>query len=198
MLTITRLTADDYAKSQWSGGSTTQMAIEPAAAVYAERDFLWRLSSATVELEESLFTALPDYDRLIATLSAPIELSHDGGERFELKPYAVHAFDGGAETRSWGQCVDFNLMLRKGKAAGAAHAVRGGESVAPQGDLNAEGHVLYLYCVQGPARLLSGAERLELAAGDCAVVRGWKGEELRIEGDNAMCMAAEAWLSKKA
>ena len=197
MLNITRLTSADYAKSQWSGGSTTQMAIEPAGAVYAERDFLWRLSSATVELEESLFTALPDYDRLIATLSAPIDLSHDGGERFALMPFAVHAFDGGAETRSWGQCVDFNLMLRKGKAAGCARCVCGGESFAAAGDTAAEGHVLYLYCVQGPLCLVCAGERLELDAGDCAVLRGLTAEELSIEGDKAVAMAAEAWMIKK-
>lgn len=194
MLNITRLTSADYAKSQWSGGSTTQMAIEPAGAVYADRDFLWRLSSATVDLEESLFTALPDYDRLIATLSAPIELCHNGGERFELKPYAVHAFDGGDETQCWGKCVDFNLMLRKGKAAGAARAVRGGEAIEPAGDVKAEGYVLYLYCVQGPMSLVWGEERMELTAGECAVVRGLGGEELRAEGEHAVCMAAEAWL----
>lgn len=198
MLNMTRLTASDYAKSQWSGGSTTQMAIEPAAAVYADRDFLWRLSSATVELAESNFTALPDYDRLIATLSAPIDLSHDGGERFTLAPYAVHAFDGAAETRSWGQCVDFNLMLRKGKAAGCARCVRGGEILRAEGDVNAEGHVLYLYCVQGAMRLSCCGESLELEAGDCAVIRNLKAEELRMEGEAAVAMAAEAWMIKKA
>ena len=197
-MNVTLLNSTDYLASQWSGGSTTQMAIEPAGAVYADRDFLWRLSSATVELEESLFTALPAYDRLIATLSAPIELSHDGGERFELKPYAVHAFDGGAETRSWGQCVDFNLMLRKGKAAGSARCVRGGESFSAAGDTAAGGHVLYVYCVEGPMNLSCGAESLALKAGDCAVVRGLQGEELRCEGNGAVAMAAEAWLLKKA
>jgi len=194
MLNITRLSAENFARSQWSGGSTTQMAIEPAAAVYAERDFLWRLSSATVELEESDFTALPDYDRLIATLSTPIELSHNGGERFELKPYVVHAFDGGAETRCWGKCVDFNLMLRKGKAAGCARCVRSGDSFAAEGNTASESHVLYLYCVQGPLRLVCGSESLDLDAGDCAVLRGLKAEELAVEGENAAAMAAEAWL----
>lgn len=197
MMNVTLLNSTDYLASQWSGGSTTQMAIEPAGAVYAERDFLWRLSSATVELEESLFTALPDYDRLIATLSAPIELSHDGGERFVLEPYAVHAFDGGAETRSWGRCVDFNLMLRKGRSAGCARCVRGGESFAAAGETAAEGHVLYLYCVQGPLCLVWGAERLALSAGDCAVIRGLGDEELCLQGEHAVAMAAEAWLIKK-
>lgn len=192
MLNVTRLTAADYATSQWSGGSTTQIAIEPAGAVYAERDFLWRLSSATVELEESLFTALPDYDRLIATLSAPIELSHDGGERFELSPYAVHAFDGGAETRSWGKCVDFNLMLRKGRAAGFARCVCGGESYVPAGAQSAVGHVLCFYCVEGSGEVRIGSEGYGLSAGESLFVRGLAGESISLGGE-LRCMAAEAW-----
>lgn len=44
------LTKEDYVTTTWSGGTTTQLAIAPEGAVYADRDFLWRLSSAGVEL----------------------------------------------------------------------------------------------------------------------------------------------------
>lgn len=44
-----RMTQDDYAVSRWSGGTTTQLAIFPPGASYADRDFLWRVSSAAVE-----------------------------------------------------------------------------------------------------------------------------------------------------
>ena len=47
---------EQFVVSQWTGGKTTQLAISPKEAVYADREFLWRLSSATVELEESDFT----------------------------------------------------------------------------------------------------------------------------------------------
>ena len=59
-MTFTLLTPADYLTTSWSGGTTTQLTIAPAGAVYADRDFLWRVSSATVELDESDFTALPD------------------------------------------------------------------------------------------------------------------------------------------
>ena len=49
----TLLTQDQYLTTLWSGGTTTQMAIAPEGAVYADRDFLWRFSSAKVELEHS-------------------------------------------------------------------------------------------------------------------------------------------------
>ena len=67
-MTMQHLTPKDYITTKWSGGLTTQLGIAPEGAVYADRDFLWRLSSATVEDAESDFTALPDYERLISTL----------------------------------------------------------------------------------------------------------------------------------
>ena len=121
---LRKLTACDYAVSAWSGGTTTQLAIFPPEAKYADRDFLWRVSSATVELEKSDFTALPDYDRLIATLKGEITLTHNGGAPLTLQPYAVHAFSGADVTHSVGRCTDFNLMLRRGRAVGTMEALR--------------------------------------------------------------------------
>ena len=67
----------DHKTTEWSGGLTTELSIAPEGSVYADRDFMWRLSSATVELEESDFTSLPDYDRIIMTLKGDISLSHN-------------------------------------------------------------------------------------------------------------------------
>ena len=120
---VRKLTQCDYLTSVWSGGTTTQLAIFPPDAVYAHRDFLWRVSSATVDLEESDFTPLPDYDRLIATLRGEIVLTHNGGAPLTLRPFEVHAFSGGDATHSVGRCRDFNLMLRRGRAAGTMEAL---------------------------------------------------------------------------
>ena len=119
-----KLTDTSYVVSAWSGGTTTQLAIYPENAVYGERDFLWRVSSALVELEESDFTPLPDYDRLIATLEGEIVLSHNGGAPLRLRPLEVHAFSGADATHSVGRCRDFNLMLRRGRASGTMEPLR--------------------------------------------------------------------------
>jgi len=118
------LTWEDYVTTRWSGGTTTQLAIEPEGANYADRDFLWRLSSARVESEHSDFTSLPDYCRLISTLSGELEMKVGDGERFTLTPYQVFAFDGGILVESWGICTDFNLMLRKGRCQGSVQALK--------------------------------------------------------------------------
>ena len=136
------LTKADYVTTSWSGGTTTQLAIAPEGAVYADRDFLWRLSSATVELDHSDFTPLPDYNRFLSVLEGGIQLKIDADEPVPVSPGKVVAFDGGVPVESWGQCVDFNLMVRKGKAKGSVEVLSGdrepftvppGRSVCPTG-----------------------------------------------------------------
>ena len=98
--------------SRWSGGITTQLAIWPAGADYASRDFQWRISSAVVEEESSVFTHLPGVRRFLMTLSGELSLVYDGTENIHMTPLRdVFRFDGGKETTSAGRCVDFNLML---------------------------------------------------------------------------------------
>ncbi len=41
--------------STWSGGTTTELFIYPEVAEYSERNFDFRISTATVEVEESNF-----------------------------------------------------------------------------------------------------------------------------------------------
>lgn len=121
---LEKLGPADYRTSAWSGGTTTQLVIFPPEARYQDRSFLWRVSSATVELEHSDFTPLPDYDRKICTLRGHITLTHGEGEPIPLKPYEVHAFSGAEPTQSLGRCTDFNLMLRRGRAEGEMRVCR--------------------------------------------------------------------------
>ena len=117
------LTQADQVTTTWSGGTTTQLAIAPEGAVYADRDFLWRLSSAKVELEHSDFTPLPDYNRLISVLHGELDMKIGDGARFGLEPFTLRSFDGGVPVESWGMCTDYNLMVRKDKCQGIAQSV---------------------------------------------------------------------------
>lgn len=123
MLKITEIRKEDMAVSNWSGGTTTEIMIWPRGSVYAERNFLFRISTAKVELDESDFTPLPDYDRFIASIEGSMLLTHtlEGGEeKAEVLPLStVHRFDGGTPTHCVGRARDLNLMLRKGRAVGA-------------------------------------------------------------------------------
>ena len=189
-MTIRHLTPQDYITTKWSGGLTTQLGIAPAGAVYSGCDFLWRLSSATVEDAESDFTALPDYERLISTLEGTIELSHNGGEKLTLAPYAVHRFDGRDETHSWGRCRDFNLMLRKGRCEGKMR----GETLDAGGETTVHGSagMLLIYCGAGDVTVCADGERVTLAADEAARLDGFTGEVRLASAGGARLMLAKA------
>ena len=103
-------TPQDFQTSHWAGGVTTQLAIGPQGTHYADRDFLWRISSAQVELDHSVFTHLPDYHRFLTVLEGELELQIGSGPKLPLPPLSLCQFDGGVPVESWGRCKDLNLM----------------------------------------------------------------------------------------
>lgn len=151
---IRNLCERDFSVTDWSGGTTTELAIEPEETSYQERTFLWRVSSATVDLEVSVFTSLPDYDRIIMTLDGTMELSHNGGKWIRLSEFRPHSFDGADRTISRGKVRDFNLMLRKGRCSGFLEPIS-----AETGDTGdrvfSEG---VIYCFKGSLMIRAGQE----------------------------------------
>lgn len=107
---------ENFKTSQWAGGMTTELAIFPQKSDYQEQDFIWRLSTAVVEQEESVFTSLSDYDRVLMVLEGDVILAHEGQRVARLKAMEQDRFDGGVSTKSFGTCRDYNLMVRKGSA----------------------------------------------------------------------------------
>ena len=127
---------DELSHNRWSGGVTTQLAIWPEGADYGARRFDWRISTAIVEDEKSVFTALPGIHRLLMILDGEIEVTHNGERTLAMKPLSdVDEFEGGWETVSVGHCVDFNLMTVDGyRGAMSACAAGGGcAEIAPEG-----------------------------------------------------------------
>lgn len=151
------LKQSDYHTTRWSGGTTTQLAIAPEWARYADRDFLWRISSARVELEHSDFTPLPDYDRFLAVLAGELELKVGGEARTPLPRLIVRSFDGGVPTQFWGRCTDFNLMVRKGQGLGTMRSLRlsasGAAALTPEDSGACTSLTLALFCVSGALKL---------------------------------------------
>ncbi len=191
-----RLSEDDYKVSTWSGGKTTELAIAPEGAVYADRDFLWRLSSATVDLDESDFTELPDYDRLITPLDGVMTLTHNGGEPIELNPGDVDGFDGAWHTHSVGRCTDFNLMLRKGQCDGQITVLMPNAiDPAPQHFVpDPQSGMLMLYCAAGSAAIRFPESIEQLIGKEALLLEGEEITSVDLAISAGGCVvAAEVW-----
>lgn len=116
-MSVTIKTKGQYPVSNWSGGSTTELYLDPPQASYAQRNFGVRVSSATVECERSQFTALPGVERIILPLRGQLHLCYEGHGEKRLQPFEQDRFDGGWHTESVGKATDFNVMLREGRKA---------------------------------------------------------------------------------
>ncbi len=189
---------ENYKTNDWSGGRTTQTAIYPETASYVERDFLWRLSSATVEVEESDFTRLPDYDRIIMVLSGEVVLFYEGERVARLAELEQDRFDGALKTKSFGKITDYNLMYRKGTMGymETVRATREKQIMRPelskttqtaesaQHDCMSEGY----YCKEGYAVISCGAESRMIKAGEQLVI------DSALEGRPEVSVAGEGVL----
>lgn len=105
---------EEQKTANWSGGTTTELAIYPKDANYSERNFKWRLSSAVVKDEKSTFTSLRGIWRFIMVLEGEMTLEHEGKYTVHLKPFEQDSFSGEWVTKSTGKVKDFNLMLCSG------------------------------------------------------------------------------------
>lgn len=173
----------DFSVSNWSGGTTTQLAIYPGDAKYADREFIWRLSSATCDLDESDFTDLPDYNRVLAVLHGEVVLAHEGDRSVKLKPLEYDYFDGGQKTKSYGRCTDYNLMTRKGYR-GTLEVIELTEKeqaleVAPA---LARG----LFCTGGYAVVSFDGNSLMVGDGEQLVIEDCPKAEITISGEGAI------------
>ena len=106
--------SDEFLTSKWSGGETTELFIYPLESDYKKRDFLFRLSSATVKEDRSVFTKLPKINRKLFVLEGSIKLTHNEKEGHWLMPNEQESFNGEWDTISEGMVTDYNLMTKDG------------------------------------------------------------------------------------
>lgn len=107
------ITLEQALTTTWPGGTTSQLYIFPEDAQFSERNFDFRISSATIEVEESSFTPLPSYNRILAILEGNLTLHHIGKPSTQLAMYEHVFFHGSWETSSVGKVRDFNVIYNE-------------------------------------------------------------------------------------
>lgn len=101
---------EDQSISKWSGGETRQLYIYPPESSLANRDFFFRVSTATIEREYSTFTKMPGYFRVLTLLEGELKLVHKNQHTALLKPFDSDDFLGDFDTECFGKGVDFNAI----------------------------------------------------------------------------------------
>lgn len=156
---------------EWSGGTTTELAIYPEEANFHKRNFDWRLSTATVDTEQSSFTPFPGVWRFTMVLRGELSLLIEGQSALLLKSLEQASYSGDLETTSIGKAKNFNLMVTKGCDA-KLHAfhlqkkVQNDYAIAPEKS-EFRSFTEAFYCIDGKTAVTIGEkEKIELETGD--------------------------------
>ena len=101
-MNIQHFTPESRTTINWASGTSTEIFIYPSDGSFADRNFQFRISTATVEAEESTFTFFEGITRHLMILKGELELRHEGRYTKHLKPYDQDVFSGEWETYSKG------------------------------------------------------------------------------------------------
>ncbi|NQN86858.1 hypothetical protein HO997_02860 [Streptococcus suis] len=70
------------------------------------------MSTASMDTEQSTFTSLPSYHRILLSLDQTIVLQDmNSGEQVTLAPYHIHRFEGEQSIQCVGKAQDFNIIF---------------------------------------------------------------------------------------
>ena len=94
----------------WSGGLTYEYMIYPKTANYADRDFAFRISSATIEQEPSVFTQFKGYHRYLVMLDNGLDIEINQ-EKKVYKQFEIMEFNSNDAVTSFTKGIDFNWMV---------------------------------------------------------------------------------------
>lgn len=100
----------DSKASIWSGGLTYEYMIVPETANYTDRDFLFRISSATIEQVPSKFTQFKGYYRYLVMLDNSLDIEVNN-EKKAYEKYEIIEFKSNDDVTSYTKGTDFNWMV---------------------------------------------------------------------------------------
>ncbi|AJA70736.1 HutD family protein [Myroides odoratimimus] len=111
-MTIEVIKKEEITASIWSGGKTNEYVIYPRDAKYVDKDFIFRISSATIEAVPSEFTRFDGYRRYLSMLEGDLKLYRHGKEEY-YTTNTLFSFDSEEDITSYSLGKDFNLMLHR-------------------------------------------------------------------------------------
>ena len=153
----------DIVKTNWSGGTTSEIFIHPNDASFKLGNYKLRISIATVEVEESIFTPLPDVSRTLMVLEGTLKLDHDGHHSSELTPFQQDSFSGGWNTKSEGKVIDFNVMTKNNSRATVAYIKLNSDQKI---DLKNSNEIEVIHVLNGKLNY----NKLEISSGESIVI----------------------------
>ncbi|MHC5353661.1 HutD family protein [Myroides sp. LJL115] len=106
------VTKNQTTSVQWAGGETFSYFIYPRESSYEKKDFLFRISVATIRSVPSIFSQFLHYHRYLVMLNNDLKVEQNAKEK-HFKRQEVFYFNSSDYIESFSLGMDFNLMLHQ-------------------------------------------------------------------------------------
>jgi environmental stress-induced protein Ves len=176
---IRHIKSSELITTRWAGGTTTQLVIYPANSQYQKRDFKFRLSTATVECEESTFTVLPEVQRKLMILNGEIKIVFNELDSRTIRKFDQVEFQGAWHTKSYGKAIDFNLMTNE-LTSGKIETFTCNTSIKKVITNNFRYNFIAIYAYIGQLSLNHEQERYQIKERDVCIIQGESGQYFNI------------------
>lgn len=172
---------NQFNKTQWSGGSTTELYISPTGSSFKSGQYDFRLSLAEIKDTPSVFTSLPGTQRTFTLLTGGVTLKHQGHHERELKPLDQDQFEGAWQTESLGTGTVFNLISKDVTSSMLMHK---GLAIGEILELSAaqENQMAFAYLLNGVLEIAYAEEKHLLQSDELLVL---KNESIRLTAHQA-------------
>ncbi|WP_062059296.1 HutD family protein [Aquimarina longa] len=188
---INSITSSQFKINTWSGGKTTQFYIYPPTATYQKLNFDFRLSMATVAIENSIFTTLPNISRTLMVLEGNITLNHENKYSKQLGKFDKDEFEGGWKTSCIGKCTDFNLMT-SGDTKGTLAAINIKQNKNTQHPIHSKWDWIFMYIYSGKIEIDINTKTYSLNQGDLLVINKPENTNISINAsENSILIVSE-------
>lgn len=165
-----KLSKLDYRAMPWKngGGQTLEIAIHPPSATVAQTDFLWRLSSATIQ-QDGEFSVFPGYERALTLIDGKVlQVQFESQAPTQIKATEVFQFSGDQKVScklTDGPVTDLNLIFDKARFKGELTLVKLG--IKPR-SFQLDGETTFLYAMEGQIEvaLYPGEQLFTLSPGE--------------------------------
>ena len=163
--------AHQFSAKTWANGTTTELVKFPPESDFLKRDFIFRISTATVEAEQSTFSDFSGLTRILMVLDGSMTLVHEGRYQKHLNPYDQDTFDGSWATKSIGKVRDFNLMCNA-QAVGSIRAFTLEESQKESVSVANKRIILFIHTGRFRCfdHILNAGDVLDIESSDCKVI----------------------------
>ena len=174
-----KISKQNIIPNKWDGGLTYEYFIFPAESKYVERNFDFRISSATIEKVPSNFTKFSGYFRYLVMLDNSLNICRKGLSE-DYSKHEIFEFDSNEEIVSNSLGNDFNLMIFK--------RILNHELSIFEGNIIENSDWIILFALSENIIFINQIEH-KLVANDCIVIENFLKNEIELSISSKVILA---------